>query len=97
MLHVFLQNYCKRGGGNLTNLDNKSSSGVDDINNKLIKLSSDVINHYLVFLTIFSFEKGIFPKKASLELARARVLPLHKDGSKLDQNKYRPIPLLVVF
>ena len=75
-----------------TNLDNKSSSGVDDISNILIKLSSDVINPYLVFLINFSFDKGIFPKK----LARARVLPLHKEGSKLDQTNYRPISLLVV-
>ena len=80
-------------GDILTNLDNKSSSGVDDISNILIKLSSDVINPYLVFLINFSFDKGIFPK----ELARARVLPLHKEGSKLDQNNYRPISLLVVF
>ena len=76
-----------------TNLDNKSSSGVDDISNILIKLSSDVINPYLVFLINFSFDKGIFPK----ELTRAKVLPLHKEGSKLDQNNYRPISLLVVF
>ena len=74
----------------LTNLD-MSSSGVDDINNILIKLSSDVINPYLVFLINSSFDKGNFPK----ELARARVLPLHKEGSKLDQNNYRPIYLVV--
>ena len=46
-----------------------------------------------MFLINFSFDKGIFPK----ELARARVLPLHKEGSKLDQNNYRSISLLVVF
>ena len=64
----------KEVGDISTNLDNKSSSGVDDISNILINLSSDVINPYLVFLINFSFDKGIFPK----ELARARVLPLHK-------------------
>ena len=72
-------------GDILTNLDNKSSSGVDDISNVLIKLSSDIINPYLVFLINFSFDKGIFPK----ELARARVLPLQKEGSKLDQNNFK--------
>ena len=78
----------------LNNLDNKSSSGVDDISNILSKLSSDVINTYLLFLINFSFDKGIFLK----ELTRARVLPLHKEGSKLDQNNYRPtISFLVVF
>ena len=71
----------------LNNLDNKSSSGVDDISNILIKLSSDVINTYLLFLINCSFDKDIFPK----ELTRARVLPLHKEGSKLDQNNYRPL------
>ena len=80
-------------GDILTNLDNKSSSGVDDISNILIKLSSDVISLCLNFLINFSFDKGKFPK----ELARARVLPLHKEWSKLDQNNYSPISLLVVF
>ena len=76
-----------------TNLDNMASSGVDDKGNILIKLSSDVINPYMMFFISFSFEKGIFPK----ELARARVLPLHKEGPKLDQNNYRSSSLLLVF
>ena len=83
----------RKVGEIITNLDYKSSLGVDDINNILIKLSSDVINPYLVFLINFSPAKGSFPK----ELAQARVLQLHKEGSKLDQNNYRPISLLVVF
>ena len=77
----------------LTILHNKSSSGVDDINNILIKLSTDIINPYLVFLINFSFDKGISPK----ELARARVLPLYKDRTELGQNNFRAISLLVVF
>ena len=46
-----------------------------------------------MFLINFSFDKGIFPK----ELAQAKVLPLHKEGSKPDRNNYRSISLLVVF
>ena len=65
----------------LTNLEKKLSSGVYDINNILMKLSSDVINPYLVFLINFSMDGGIFPK----ELVRARVLPLQNEGSKLNR------------
>ena len=80
-------------GNILTYLDNKSSSSVDDTSNILIKLFSNVINPYLVFRINFSFDKGTFPK----ELARAKFIPLHKEGSKHDQNNNRPISLLVIF
>ena len=72
----------------IDNLDNKFSSGDDDISNVLVKLSSDVTIPYLTQIINKSFE-GIFPD----DLKKAKVIPLHKEGSKLDENNYRPISL----
>ena len=77
----------------IDNLDNKFSSGDDDISNVLVKLSSDVTIPYLTQIINKSFEEGIFPD----DLKKAKVIPLHKDGSKLDENNYRPISLLIVW
>ena len=30
-------------------------------------------------------------------MKKAKVIPLHRDGSKLDENNYRPISLLIVW
>ena len=77
----------------IDNLDSKFSSGVDDISNVIVKLSSNVTIPYLTQITNKSFEEGIFPD----DLKKAKVIPLHKDGSKLDENNYRQISLLIVW
>ena len=71
----------------IDHLDNKYSSGDDDISNVIVKLSSSITIPYLTHIINKSFEEGIFPD----ELKKAKVIPLHKDGSKLDENNYRPI------
>ena len=65
----------------IDNLDNKYSSGDDDISNVIVKLSSSVTIPYLTQIINKSFEEGIFPD----DLKKAKVIPLHKDGSKLDE------------
>ena len=40
-----------------------------------------------------SFEQGIFPESLKL----AKVVPIHKEGSKTDVSNYRPISLLATF
>ena len=37
--------------------------------------------------------QGVFPS----DLKQAKVIPLHKGGSRLDENNYRPISLLKVW
>ena len=66
---------------------------IDGINNILVKLSATVVVRFLKHLINISFAAGIFPEK----LKYAKVLPLHKGGSKLEENNYRPISLLVIW
>ena len=59
-------------------LDNKSSSGDDNVNNLIAKTSAPVVIPYLTHLINKSLSRGIFPS----ELTKAKILPFHKDGSK---------------
>ena len=77
----------------IDNLDNKSSSGDDNINNILVKLSAPATIPYLASLINNSFIQGIFPDR----LKRAKVIPMHKRGSRVVENNYRPISLLIVW
>ena len=74
----------------INNLENKFSSGDDDIS---IKVSAPVTARYLTFLINLSMNKGQFP----IELKKGKVIPMHKSGSKVDENNYRPISLLNVW
>ena len=69
------------------------SSGDDDISNVLVKVSSPVTVRCLTFLINLSMNKGEFPK----ELKKGRVIPINKNGSKLDEDNYRPISLTNVW
>ena len=72
-------------------LDDKSSSGLDNIGNVLVKISLEVTIPYLTYLINLSFINGKFPGA----LAKAKVIPLHKDVDKTDENNYRTISLLI--
>ena len=74
----------------LISFENKSSSGDDNVNMINVKKSSSVITPYLELLINCSFAQGVFPS----DLKQAKVIPLHKGGSRLDENNYRPISLL---
>ena len=71
----------------IDNLDNKLSSGDDDFSYVIVKLSSIVTIPYLTQIINKSFEEGLFPD----DLKKVKVIPLHKDGSKPDENNYRHI------
>ena len=62
----------------ISNLDDKSSSGKDFVNNLSVKMSAPVTIEYITFLIGLSFHRGEFPQ----ELKKAKVFPLHKSGSK---------------
>ena len=71
----------------MSNLDKKSSSCVDNINNNLVKRTSVVPSPFIVLLTKFFFCRSFFPSDY-------REL---KEGPKIDEKIYRPISLLVVW
>ena len=60
-----------------------------------MKCASEVTNftEILAFIINSSFTQGIFPDP----LKSARVVPIHKGGSKTDVTNYRPISLLCSF
>ena len=71
-------------------LPNKTSCGIDEINNILLKKISNSIIPILCELFNKSLEKGVFPELMKV----AEVVPLHKGGDKSQETNYRPISLL---
>ena len=74
-------------------LDNKTSSCQDEICNVLVKTIGQTVAPLLTYLINLSFKKGKFPG----ELKKAKVLHLHKEGDKTDENNYRQISILVIW
>ncbi len=74
-------------------LGTKHSSGIDNNSNVLVKVSSSVTIPYLTKIINMFFSEGLFP----YELCKAKVFPLHKSGTKLEERNYRPISLIIVW
>ena len=72
-------------------LPNKSSSGFDQINNKLLKTIKLEISKPLEIIFNESLTSGIFPEIMKM----AEVIPLYKGKCKLEPGNYRPISLLL--
>ena len=75
----------------INNLKLKKSSGLDKIDNILIKELRDLISEPLSTIYSNSLTEGIFPNK----MKTSKVIPLHKSKSKEETNNYRPISLLL--
>ena len=75
----------------LSDLKSKASVGLDDVSNNILKACAYAIIPSLTILINASIKQAIFPTG----LSQAKILPFHKDGSKLDLNNYRPIALLL--
>ena len=65
-------------GKYISRLENKKSSGVDSINNQLLKLSLPYIIDSLTYVFNLCIEKNVFPS----ELKKAKVVPLPKSTDK---------------
>ena len=74
----------------IQNLDLRSSPGIDNISNKVLKAISKSIIKPLTCLFNHSIESGTFPKVWKT----AVVIPIHKEAAKDDPSNYRPISLL---
>ena len=69
----------------------KTSSGVDFINTKILKMSSEVIAAPLTRIINKSVESGVFPNSWKI----SKCIPLFKNkGKRTDKSKYRPVSLL---
>ena len=72
----------------LKEMDHKKAR--DQINTNLIHKTAEVVAEPLCKLINCSIETGMFPDLWK----HARVLPLHKSGSRSDPDNYRPISIL---
>jgi len=66
------------------------STGLDGIGPKILKICGDSIVTPITFIINKCISEGVFPDS----FKTASVIPLHKNGSKLDPNNNRPISIL---
>ena len=71
----------------ISNLPNKTSSGFDQLNNKLLKELRHELATPLCTMFNLSLNTGCFPTK----MKYAEIVPLYKSKSKLEASNYRPI------
>ena len=74
----------------ISQMEPKTSTGLDGLSYKVIKMFGDVLSNPLSLLINKSYEEGIFPDR----LKEAKIVSLHKSGKLTDPNNYRPISLL---
>ena len=76
----------------INNLSNKSV-GPASIPLRLLKIVADLIVVPLCKIINYSFSSGVFPDILKV----SKIIPLHKGGSTLEVNNFRPISLLSIF
>ena len=74
----------------LRGLDVSKAVGLDQIPNRILKISCDIIGPSLCLIFKRSVESGIFPGEWKV----AKVTPVFKKGEKTDVNNYRPISVV---
>ena len=72
----------------INKMKNKTSSGIDFISPRVVKMAADVILIPLMYVINTSISSGTFPNSWK----EAKVIPIYKNkGSKLDKKMYRPV------
>ena len=74
----------------LSKLNERKSAGLDNIQNKLLKMAASIVSPSLALIFAKSIETGIFSDEWKL----ARVTPIFKKGKRDDPNNYRPISVI---
>lgn len=73
----------------LLNLDTKKSSGPDNIPNMFLYRYAEMLAPYLCIIYNYSLSTCTIPNEWKL----AKIIPVHKGGSKADVTNFRPISL----
>ncbi|KAI8515451.1 hypothetical protein Bbelb_062640 [Branchiostoma belcheri] len=68
----------------------KKATGLDNIDNRLLKVGAQILAPSLTKLFNRSLDTGKFPTKWK----QAKVLPIHKKGDKTSPSNYRPVSIL---
>ena len=74
----------------LLKIDSNKSTGFDDINSRLFKLTAPFIAPSIAKLINLSFSSNVFPSRRKT----AKVTPIFKSGDPADVTNYRPISIL---
>ena len=74
----------------ILSMNSGKSTGPNSIPTNLLKLTYKIISQPISVIINNSFSTGIFPD----QFKSAKVIPIHKKGSKLELTNYRPISLL---
>ena len=77
----------------IKSLKTKNSSGYDEINTKLLKISVNYICSPITHICNKSISTGIFPERLKFSI----IKPLFKKGDRTSLSNYRPISLLTTF
>ena len=74
----------------ISTLNSNNSTGLNSIPLKILKLIQNKISQHLAHIFNLSFKIGVFPDSFKI----AKVIPIHKNNSKLIDFNYRSIPIL---
>ena len=74
----------------ISSLKPKTSNGVDNLSNKLLKFVKNVISEPLSIIINQMLKLGISPDSLKI----SKVVPLYKKGDDSNLSNYRPISLL---
>lgn len=74
----------------LLNINTKKSTGPDGIPNEFLKRYAEWVSKFLTIIFQASINQCSFPRAWK----RAKIIPIHKSGSKSEVTNYRPISLI---
>ena len=75
---------------NVINKLKNKKKGINEVPISIYKKTADIISKIICKILNESISKGIFPSPLKI----ARIIPIHKSGSKQKTNNYRPISIL---
>ncbi len=85
--HVTEIDICRK----LSSLNTRKASGYDQQPPRLLKLNAPILSYALLPIINNAFEYNVFPS----DLKHAEVSPLFKKDDKMNEEKYRPVSVLV--